>query len=487
MMRVRMRFAVKNGLILSLPDWYESYMKKAFVVSFEQLPACMLGCYGHQWIETPNFDRLASLSVVFDQHFANDLCTTHNSFPWWTGQAIPQAFKIEQQASETFLSHLKQQGIHSTLLQESDSETGRNASARAQESYLGEFDDVDLVTGLNGFQVSEEKTPIAQLMQTAMDRLPEWMGNSKDQLVWLRSEGVPLEPLSPEFFSTFYLDEVLDQGAEEDEYPDDAEMQEESFPAEKSDAGLSEFDESEESDPEAEDWQELITAVSELFVNPEEWSELDDQERLMARAVYAGYVTLLDQWLGRFMDQLLEYAETQHILLIVTAARGGNELLGPIRNIENWGLFDETSHVPLFIFDSENSAQGNRRQFLSQPADIPVSLSSWLGTSLVSDVYSGTNLLDVIDDQTALTEPMIYVASDQAFALRTADYYYLESRNQMPSENTEELEFRDEELQPQLYEKPSDRWDVYEKHSQLPEIVTQYSELLEEKRTKHDG
>ncbi|MDF1743904.1 MAG: sulfatase-like hydrolase/transferase [Gimesia sp.] len=461
-------------------------MKKAFVVSFEQLPACMLGCYGHQWIETPNFDRLASISVLFDQHFANELCTTQNSFPWWTSQTIPKAYEAAEQTSDSFIPHLKKKGIHSTLLLESESETGRHSSVRAQESFFREFDQVETVSGLNGFQVNDDKTPIARLMQTAIDRLPEWMESSKDQLVWIRSEGVPLEPLAPEFFSTLYLDEVLDQGAEEDESSDEADIREEQFHnADTEDADTEQPEPNEETDPVAEDWQELIKAVSELFLNPEEWSELDDQERLMARAVYAGYVTLLDHWLGRFLDTLLEYAETQPVLLVVTAARGGNELLGPARNIENWGLFDETSHVPLFIYDSKNRDQGNRRQFLSQSADIPVSLSSWLETPLETGSRSGNNLLDVISDQNSPVEPMIYAASDHAFALRTSEFYYLESRNQIMASEIEEHELMNEELQAQLYQKPSDRWDVYELHTQLPEVVAQFSALLDEKRTKH--
>ncbi|HBL48284.1 MAG TPA: sulfatase, partial [Planctomycetaceae bacterium] len=85
-------------------------MKKAFVVSFEELPACMLGCYGHQWIETPNFDRLAALSVLFDQHYANDLSATQNSFPCWTGETLPQAFQAASPNLQSFVSTLKNQG-----------------------------------------------------------------------------------------------------------------------------------------------------------------------------------------------------------------------------------------------------------------------------------------------------------------------------------------------------------------------------------------
>ncbi|MCA9015908.1 MAG: sulfatase-like hydrolase/transferase, partial [Planctomycetaceae bacterium] len=372
-------------------------MKKAFVVSFEQLPACMLGCYGHQWIETPNFDRLASLSVVFDQHFANDL-STHNSYPWWTGQTIPGAFEVQTNENVTTLfKHLKQQGIQSTLLLESDSEAGRNADTRSQEGYFEQFDQVETVTGQNGFKVSEVNTPIAQLMQAALERLPEWMARSEDQLIWIRSEGVPLLPLAPEFFSTLYLDEVLDQGDSDDDLAEEVDASSE---LDQFDAGLlTDVDEPSEVDLEEADWQELVTVVAELFTHPEEWSELEDHERQMARAVYAGYVTLLDQWLGRLLDRLLEYAETQSILLIVTAARGGKELLGPVRQVESWGLFEETTHIPLLIFDSEHKQQGTRRQFLSQSADIPVSVLSWLGIPLEKINGTGTNLLAVIQDQ----------------------------------------------------------------------------------------
>lgn len=43
----------------------------AIVLSLDQLSRHCLGCYGHEWIETPNLDRLAARAVVFDQCFAS--------------------------------------------------------------------------------------------------------------------------------------------------------------------------------------------------------------------------------------------------------------------------------------------------------------------------------------------------------------------------------------------------------------------------------
>ena len=47
-------------------------MRTVFVL-FDSLNRLMLGCYGGTRIPTPNFDRLAKRSVVFDRHYAGSL------------------------------------------------------------------------------------------------------------------------------------------------------------------------------------------------------------------------------------------------------------------------------------------------------------------------------------------------------------------------------------------------------------------------------
>src|SRR5262249_38415338 len=44
---------------------------KVIVIQTDGLQLAPLGAYGNVWLETPNFDRLAASSVVFDQHFAD--------------------------------------------------------------------------------------------------------------------------------------------------------------------------------------------------------------------------------------------------------------------------------------------------------------------------------------------------------------------------------------------------------------------------------
>ena len=58
--------------------------KKLIFVLFDSLVRNALGAYGGRWIPTPNFDRFAARSVVFDNHWVgsmvadrfNDLAST---------------------------------------------------------------------------------------------------------------------------------------------------------------------------------------------------------------------------------------------------------------------------------------------------------------------------------------------------------------------------------------------------------------------------
>jgi arylsulfatase A-like enzyme len=44
---------------------------RILVIEASALHLGFLGCYGNDWVATPNLDRLAAESVVFDQHFAD--------------------------------------------------------------------------------------------------------------------------------------------------------------------------------------------------------------------------------------------------------------------------------------------------------------------------------------------------------------------------------------------------------------------------------
>ncbi|MCA9023060.1 MAG: hypothetical protein KDA74_23085, partial [Planctomycetaceae bacterium] len=171
-------------------------------------------------------------------------------------------------------------------------------------------------------------------------------------------------------------------------------------------------------------------------------------------------------------------------LLIVTAARGGNSLLGPVRESEMAGMLEESTHIPLMIFRSETEQSGSRRQFLTQPADLPVSLLSWWNVKPEHDTYRGTDLLSLLEGAREAPESPVFAADDATLAIRTSEYYYLESQDH---QQTEEAELSDDSQKSELYHKPVDRWDVADVYQQSPEVASEFaSQLKELKQKNHD-
>ncbi len=57
----------------------------AVVLSFDQFPLRLLGCYGDPAVRTPTFNRMAAAGFVFDQHFGEDFSRAPAGHAWWSG------------------------------------------------------------------------------------------------------------------------------------------------------------------------------------------------------------------------------------------------------------------------------------------------------------------------------------------------------------------------------------------------------------------
>src|SRR5437588_12104211 len=58
---------------------------KALLLTATGLRPSYLGCYGSDWVETPNLDRLAAHGSVFDDHYADDPDPIATRRAWRTG------------------------------------------------------------------------------------------------------------------------------------------------------------------------------------------------------------------------------------------------------------------------------------------------------------------------------------------------------------------------------------------------------------------
>lgn len=88
------------------------------VVMLDSLRADHLGCYGNDWIETPNIDKLAKESVLFENAYAEGLPTIPVRIALFTGQyTLPfRAWQPLSRYDLTAAEILREHGYTSALI-----------------------------------------------------------------------------------------------------------------------------------------------------------------------------------------------------------------------------------------------------------------------------------------------------------------------------------------------------------------------------------
>lgn len=142
---------------------------RAIVLALDQLSRRCLGCYGHEWIETPHLDRLASRGVVFDQCFASP---------------IPERSLAD--VIQTLTDRLPDDSVIVRRLREPDEAGDRS-------------------------HLELNQTPFAQLVTLADQQLAEWTQDAaRSWLLWLESRGIGWPGLATAEFVELYADELAD-------------------------------------------------------------------------------------------------------------------------------------------------------------------------------------------------------------------------------------------------------------------------------------
>jgi hypothetical protein len=467
---------------------------KAVVLTFDRLPAHLLGCYGNEWTETPGFDRLASLGSVFDQHFAEVPGPVGSNHSWWTGRFEFFRDSGEENqgdggSDQNWLQQLNDQGVKCRLLAE-------NTEGLPTELFYSS----EAVGGVTGLNAQHDDVPIARLVQRGIEIL-DGNGsaatgsdeNSPAELLWLHSQGVPSPWLPPRLFAELYLDELEEivDGESGSEIASDL---------------VGQF----ENDPDLvrlllSDWRreaEVESEFDEPSHRPESESEdieSPELERQISRLVFAGYVSMIDRWLSK----LLEAVETsdEKILLVVSANQGHSfgETLDLVSGAVgssastssakdraaggslSESLCDTDARTPLFIVEfsrtSDGHAFGSRHSALVQPVDVAATLESWLGGKREdsNNETVGESLLDALEGGTPEGRPATFcLGSDGLLGVRSRNWALVTSAEALSDEELAHSEVR-------LFAKPDDQWDIHDVSSQYGEEV---DALLGELRTR---
>jgi hypothetical protein len=294
--------------------------QSAIVLVIDRLGAGFLGPYGNTWLDTPQFNRLASQSLLCETALADspDLAGAYRA--WWTGRhaletAGDSRSPLPQAAAAAELA---------TVLVTDEPAVAEHPDAAAFARRI-------VVPALPCDRAADElaDTAIGRLFAAAIDELASLQ---EPALVWIHSRGMAGPWDAPLDFRR--------QFAAED-------------------------------DPEAPE-----------FVEPPQRhlpDDFDPDELLGIVHAYAGQIALVDACLGLLVEALDQSPLAHQALLAVTSLRGFP--LGEHRQLGGHALYGELIQVPLLLRLPERGGALVRLRELVQPPDLYATLAEWLGLS----------------------------------------------------------------------------------------------------------
>jgi arylsulfatase A-like enzyme len=296
---------------------------KVLVITASGLRPDYLGCYGNDWVDTPNFDQLAAAGIVFDNHHSVQPDGEGACRAWRTGTyRFPAMFSNGGSREFTEQPHLV------ALLNAKDVATYLIADAGRPPSK-------DFSQGWKTFRPSMSMDSHLKAIHKAIVQ----EGKKENALLWVDLP-VLLPPWQiPDDFIAAYFQEPVEEVADES--------------------------------CQAEDDKGLVPLIEH---QPGVFASLNDVFLLQLQHTYAAALTYLDAILGQILEWLAEADPEDQWLLIVTSQHGLSLGEHGLIDLARPWLHDERIHVP-FILRLPGAAEAGRRVFaLTQPVDVPASL-----------------------------------------------------------------------------------------------------------------
>lgn len=432
----------------------------AVVLTFDRLPAHLIGCYGNEWIETPGFNALAAQSLVFERHLVELPGPAGASHPWWTGQF--EFFSRPGSGGSTLFDALaaSSPGVRCRMITERDEGLPEQG-----------LDSIEHVSGQDGLDVAHADVPFARLVERGQELIAEFDA-AHPELLWLHSAGVPSPWLPPEFFAGLYLDEL------EDEFDETGhELTGQVLHQLRDDPVLASLllAEAERDGLSEDDLGDAGSEVSAAF---------GETGLAISRYMFAGYVSLIDHWLRKLTADVA--ACPQEVLLIVTAS--GGHSFGEQRSLlQDAGLSfdacadsqfgDQTLQTPLLVWRSGAQSDGSRCRALVQPTEIPATLCDWFELTADQDWCEGVSLLDRAGSgYVEGREASVHVSDTGEIGLQDEHWFLTTTRDSLDAagDDLEAVEAR-------LFRKPDDFWEVQNLAEQSPDECRRLLEVLRQR------
>jgi hypothetical protein len=337
----------------------------SLVLVMDGLHLGYLGAYGNCWIDTPEFDRLASQAFVFDQMLIDTprLELLYRSY-WQGWHAAAPAPPAERRS---LVEQLNQRQVHTVLVTDDPYVGGHPlAGAFRQRIELDAPESAALADSL-------DETHVAACFAQLIDLLPSL---PKPFWIWCHLSALGQHWDAPWDLRTRYV---------------------------------------EEGDPDQGHSAEVPSQIVE--------AEEDHDAVVAAWQAYAGQVVVWDACLGALVESLDEHSLSRETLLAVTSSRGLP--LGEHGRI-GWcdlPLHSPLVHVPLVLRLPDGVGAACRSQALVEPADLWSTQADFFQLPGVASP-SGVGLLSLVRGEDASTrDRLVVIGEPPEMGIRTPAWY----------------------------------------------------------------
>lgn len=371
---------------------------RAIMLMFDTLNRRMLSTYGCDWTKTPNFQRLAEKTVVFDNCYAGSLPCMPARRELHTGRYnfLHRSWGPIEPFDDSIPEMLGRAGIYTHMITDH-----QHYWEDGGATYHNRYTSYEFVRGQEGDRwKGEVRDP----------EIPPHLGRLWRQDVVNRSYFIKAgrQPLNNVFDLGL---EFLEKNRKEDNWFLHWECFDPHEPFFTVDEKYTQMYEDGYDGPQF-DWPDY-TEVTE------------DQETIRhCRNKYAALLTMCDECLGRFIDFMDENDMWKDTFVVVNTDHGF--FLG---EHDFWGKsahpwYNETAHLPLFIWDPRCARKGERCSALVQNIDVAVTLLGYFGLAPSADMQ-GHDLAGTVDHDEKIRDYALFGLHGAHVNITDGRYVYM--------------------------------------------------------------
>lgn len=370
---------------------------RAIMLMFDTLNRRMLNPYGCDWTITPNFQRLAERTVTFENCYAGSMPCMPARRELHTGRYnfLHRSWGPLEPFDDSMPEMLREHGIYTHMISDH-----QHYWEDGGATYHHRYDTWEIVRGQEGDRWKGQVKP---------PEIPEHLGRSWVQDVVNRQyfDQEEKQPLAQVFRLGL---EFLEKNKEEDNWFLHWECFDPHEPFFTQESYKKLYPHS--YDGPQFDWPE--------YGMVEETPEAVEH----CRREYAALLTMCDTYLGKFLDFMDEHDMWKDTMVIVNTDHGF--LLGEhdlwAKSVHPW--YNETVHIPMFIWDPRHGLRGERRSALVQNIDVPETILGLFGIAPAQDMQ-GHDLEQVIVSDQPVREYALFGMHGAQVNITDGRYVYM--------------------------------------------------------------